>query len=57
MTQLSTSGVTPEIGSLRLCFYGAGSMAEAICTRIVGSRTYRACSDQCHESAKCRTPG
>ena len=29
MTQLSTSGVTPEIGSLRLCFYGAGSMAEA----------------------------
>ncbi|MFC5652095.1 pyrroline-5-carboxylate reductase [Paenibacillus solisilvae] len=30
MTQLSTSGVMPEIGTLRLCFYGAGSMAEAI---------------------------
>lgn len=29
MTQLSTSGVMPEISSLRLCFYGAGSMAEA----------------------------
>ncbi|QYR23717.1 pyrroline-5-carboxylate reductase [Paenibacillus sp. sptzw28] len=30
MTLLSSSGVIPEIASLRLCFYGAGSMAEAI---------------------------
>jgi pyrroline-5-carboxylate reductase len=30
MTLLSSSGVMPEIASLRLCFYGAGSMAEAI---------------------------
>jgi len=30
MSLLSSSGAKPEIGSLRLIFYGAGSMAEAI---------------------------
>ncbi|WP_274650527.1 pyrroline-5-carboxylate reductase [Paenibacillus humicola] len=30
MSLLSSSGAKPEIGSLRFCFYGAGSMAEAI---------------------------
>ncbi|BBH19665.1 pyrroline-5-carboxylate reductase [Paenibacillus baekrokdamisoli] len=35
MTQLSASGVMPEISSLRLCFYGAGSMAEAFVRGIL----------------------
>ncbi|WP_219837705.1 pyrroline-5-carboxylate reductase [Paenibacillus sp. R14(2021)] len=30
MTTLSSSGVTPEINTLQMCFYGAGSMAEAL---------------------------
>ncbi|MFC0330805.1 pyrroline-5-carboxylate reductase [Paenibacillus sepulcri] len=30
MSQLFSAGVSPQISSLRLCFYGAGSMAEAI---------------------------
>ncbi|QHW34420.1 pyrroline-5-carboxylate reductase [Paenibacillus rhizovicinus] len=30
MTTLSSSGVAPEIKTMRMCFYGAGSMAEAI---------------------------
>ncbi|NBD26457.1 pyrroline-5-carboxylate reductase [Paenibacillus glycinis] len=30
MTTLSSSGTAPEIASLNICFYGAGSMAEAL---------------------------
>ncbi|MBM7563489.1 pyrroline-5-carboxylate reductase [Paenibacillus sacheonensis] len=35
MTTLSTSGTLPDIHTLRMCFYGAGSMAEAIVRGIL----------------------
>ncbi|MFC4101011.1 pyrroline-5-carboxylate reductase [Paenibacillus xanthanilyticus] len=35
MSILSSSGQAPVIGSLRLCFYGAGSMAEAVVRGLI----------------------
>ncbi|GGD64853.1 pyrroline-5-carboxylate reductase [Paenibacillus nasutitermitis] len=35
MSQLYSTSITPEISSLRLCFYGAGSMAEAIVRGLI----------------------